>query len=233
LDSIDLENNFPRHIAIIMDGNGRWATRKMLPRIMGHRQGVQTIKNIVKTAHKLKIKVLSLYAFSTENWKRPKDEIATLFEILLIFIKKDFQEFIDNNVKLRILGDFSKFPPNVFKEINNVLEATKNNTGLQLNIALNYGAREELIYAFQKLSKKGIEKPTEQDISDVLYTSGQPDPDLLIRTSGEMRISNFLLWQIAYSEIYCTDTLWPDFSAEDFKDAIVSYQKRQRRFGGL
>jgi undecaprenyl diphosphate synthase len=216
-----------------MDGNGRWAKKRFLPRVLGHRQGAQVVKDIVKACQKLKIEILSLYAFSTENWKRPEEEISALFDILLTFIKKDFQEFVQNNVKLRILGDLSRFPETVRKEINEVLKATSQNTGLQVNIALNYGARQELLRAFKNLNKKNIKVPNEEDISNELYTAGQPDPDLLIRTSGEMRVSNFLLWQIAYSEIYITQKLWPDFSQKDLEEAIIDFQKRQRRFGGL
>ncbi|MDR3048417.1 MAG: isoprenyl transferase [Elusimicrobiota bacterium] len=228
-----MKSAIPRHIAIIMDGNGRWAKKRFLPRVLGHRQGAQVVKDIVKACQKLKIEILSLYAFSTENWKRPEEEISALFDILLTFIKKDFQEFVQNNVKLRILGDLSRFPETVRKEINEVLKATSQNTGLQVNIALNYGARQELLRAFKNLNKKNIKVPNEEDISNELYTAGQPDPDLLIRTSGEMRVSNFLLWQIAYSEIYITQKLWPDFSQKDLEEAIIDFQKRQRRFGGL
>ncbi|MDR0822304.1 MAG: isoprenyl transferase [Endomicrobium sp.] len=228
-----MANSFLRHIAIIMDGNGRWAKKRFLPRVLGHRQGAQTVKNIVRACQNLNIEILSLYAFSTENWKRPEEEISALFDILLTFIKRDFQEFVENNVKLRILGDLSKFPENVRKEINELLIATSKNSGLQVNIALNYGARQELIRAFKKLNEKGIKEPAETDISNELYTAGQPDPDLLIRTSGEMRVSNFLLWQIAYSEIYITEKFWPDFTQKDLEEAIADFQKRQRRFGGI
>jgi undecaprenyl diphosphate synthase len=233
LSNLDLANSFLRHIAIIMDGNGRWAKKRFLPRVLGHRQGAQTVKNIVRACQNLNIEILSLYAFSTENWKRPEEEISALFDILLTFIKRDFQEFVENNVKLRILGDLSKFPENVRKEINELLIATSKNSGLQVNIALNYGARQELIRAFKKLNEKGIKEPAETDISNELYTAGQPDPDLLIRTSGEMRVSNFLLWQIAYSEIYITEKFWPDFTQKDLEEAIADFQKRQRRFGGI
>jgi undecaprenyl diphosphate synthase len=223
----------PAHIAIIMDGNGRWAKKRFLPRTFGHKAGVKTVKEIVKASKSFGIKVLTLYAFSTENWKRPEKEVSTLFDLLLQFLKKDFQEFIDGGVKLRILGDISKFPDNLQDEIKRVLQATKDNKDIELNIALNYGARQELIYAFRQLLDKGIKEPTQEDISSLLYTRGQPDPDLLIRTSGELRISNFLLWQIAYSEIYVTDKLWPDFAKEDLEAAIIDFQKRKRRFGGL
>ncbi|AKL97652.1 isoprenyl transferase [Endomicrobium proavitum] len=223
----------PLHVAIIMDGNGRWAKRRALPRVFGHKQGVKTVKNIVKAADALGIKVLTLYAFSTENWKRPQKEIGALFSLLKQFIKIDFKEFADAGIRLRILGDLKKFPKDLQKEIIEVVKTTSRNKGLQLNIALNYGARQELARAFNLAIKKGVKKVSDKIISSFLYTAGQPDPDLLIRTSGEQRISNFLLWQIAYSEIYVTKKLWPDFSDKDLKEAIKEYQKRERRFGGI
>ncbi|GMO65211.1 MAG: isoprenyl transferase [Endomicrobiia bacterium] len=223
----------PGHVAIIMDGNGRWAKKKSLPRIFGHKQGVKTIKEIVKAANGLGVKVLSLYAFSTENWKRPQSEIKSLFSLFRQFVRKELRELNDLGVRLRILGDLSKFPENVKSEIKNACIITSQNTKFELNIALNYGARQEIIRAFEIMTKQGIKKPTEEIVSSFLYTCGQSDPDLLIRTSGELRVSNFLLWQIAYSEIYVTDKLWPDFTQDDLKIAIVAFQKRRRRFGGL
>jgi undecaprenyl diphosphate synthase len=216
-----------------MDGNGRWAKQKSLPRILGHKQGVKTVKNIVKAASGLGIRVLTLYAFSTENWKRPQSEIEALFSLLSFFIRKESKELNGLGVCLRILGDLSKFPENIKTEIENVCKITSKNTGLLLNIALNYGARQELIRAFGEMLKQGVKNPTQGIVSSFLYTAGQPDPDLLIRTSGEFRVSNFLLWQIAYSEIYVTDKLWPDFTKQDLEDAILEFQKRERRFGGL
>jgi undecaprenyl diphosphate synthase len=216
-----------------MDGNGRWAKQKSLPRIFGHKQGVETVKKIVKAANSLGIKVLTLYAFSTENWKRPQNEIEALFSLLSLFIRKEFKELNSLGVCLRILGDLSKFPENIKTEIEDVCKITSKNAGLQLNIALNYGARQELIRAFGEMLKRGVKNPTQEIVSSFLYTAGQSDPDLLIRTSGEFRISNFLLWQIAYSEIYVTDKLWPDFTKQDLEDAILEFQKRERRFGGL
>jgi len=216
-----------------MDGNGRWAKKRSLPRILGHRQGVKTVKEIVKASGSLGIRVLTLYAFSTENWKRPQGEIKGLFSLLIRFLKKELKELHKNSVKLKILGDLAKFPDEVQKELNGACELTEKNTGLQLNIALNYGARQEILYAFEKMTKSGIKNLTEENVSNFLYTAGQPDPDLLIRTSGEMRISNFLLWQIAYSEIYVTEKLWPDFTGKDLQKAIIEYQKRERRFGGI
>ena len=226
-------SKIPAHVAIIMDGNGRWAKKKSLPRIFGHRQGVKTVKNIVKAADSLGIKVLTLYAFSTENWKRPAVEVKALFSLLVQFLKKEFAELNEKGVRLRILGDISKLPENARKELDKACKETAENSGLQLNIALNYGARQEIIRAFRSIAEKGITNPDEDDISNALYTAGQPDPDLLIRTSGELRVSNFMLWQIAYCEIYVTDRLWPDFSRKDLEEAIIDFQKRERRFGGI
>jgi len=232
LSEIDF-SKIPAHVAIIMDGNGRWAKKKSLPRIFGHRQGVKTVKNIVKAADSLGIKVLTLYAFSTENWKRPAVEVKALFSLLVQFLKKEFAELNEKGVRLRILGDISKLPENARKELDKACKETAENSGLQLNIALNYGARQEIIRAFRSIAEKGITNPDEDDISNALYTAGQPDPDLLIRTSGELRVSNFMLWQIAYCEIYVTDRLWPDFSRKDLEEAIIDFQKRERRFGGI
>jgi undecaprenyl diphosphate synthase len=216
-----------------MDGNGRWAEKRSLPRSFGHKQGVKTVKKIVKAASNLGIRVLTLYAFSAENWKRPHSEIKELFSLIIQFIKKELERLNDYGIKLRILGDLSKFSENIRNEVENASKITSQNKGLELNIALNYGARQELIHAFEEMSKQNIKKPTEEIISSFLYTAGQPDPDLLIRTSGEFRISNFLLWQIAYCEIYVTDKLWPDFTQRDLETAVSEFQKRERRFGGL
>lgn len=232
LEKIDLAK-LPKHIAIIMDGNGRWAKSKFLPRFIGHTNGVKTVKNIVELSRKLNIKVLTLYAFSTENWQRPQEEISGLISLLITYLKSEIESMIKNQISFRILGDISRFPKEVQDEIANVCNKTKDNTGLVLNIALNYGARQEIIKAFKSLYENKIDNPTEEDISNSLYTKGLPDPDLLIRTSGEMRISNFLLWQIAYAEIYITNVLWPDFSEEEFYKAILEYQKRDRRFGSI
>jgi undecaprenyl diphosphate synthase len=216
-----------------MDGNGRWAKKRSLPRTFGHKQGVKTIKKIVKTASSLGIKVLTLYAFSTENWKRPKSEIKALMVLLKYFLSKEVEELNKEDVKLRVLGDLSRFSEDIKIEIKKACDLTCNNTGLNLNMALNYGARQEILQAFEKMLKQGIKKPTEAILSSFLYTKGQPDPDLVIRTSGEFRISNFFLWQIAYSEIYIVDKLWPDFSKKDLESAIINFQSRQRRFGGV
>jgi undecaprenyl diphosphate synthase len=216
-----------------MDGNGRWAKEKSLPRVFGHMQGVKTVKKIVKAASNLGIKILTLYTFSTENWKRPQTEIKTLFSLFEEFLIKESKELSTFGIKLRILGDLSKFPKNMRTEIENVCKITSKNSELELNIALNYGARQELIQAFEKIFRQCIKKPTEKIVSSFLYTTGQPDPDLLIRTSGEFRVSNFLLWQIAYTEFYITDKLWPDFTEKDLENAILEFQKRKRRFGGI
>ena len=231
-EQIDL-SKLPKHIAIIMDGNGRWAKKKFLPRIIGHTNGVKTVKEIVQCARELNIKVLTLYAFSTENWIRPKDEVAGIMNLLKTHLKSELETMLSNKISFNVLGDISKFSKDLQDEIINVMERTKDNKEMTLNVALNYGARQELVRAFKLLQEKNVTDITEQDITDNLYTKGMPDPDLLIRTSGEMRISNFLLWQIAYSEIYITDVLWPDFTKEEFYKAIIEYQKRERRFGGI
>ncbi|MDR0723704.1 MAG: isoprenyl transferase [Endomicrobium sp.] len=220
-------------MAIIMDGNGRWAKKKSLPRAFGHKQGVKTVKKIVKAANSLGVKVLTLYAFSTENWKRPESEIRALMVLLKYFLSKEIDELDRENVNIKILGDLSKFSEDIKIEVEKACKLTSDNTGLKLNIALNYGARQEILQAYEKMLKQGIKKPTEEVLSSFLYTAGLPDPDLLIRTSGEFRVSNFLLWQIAYSEIYIVDKLWPDFTAQDFEIAIKNFQNRQRRFGGI
>jgi undecaprenyl diphosphate synthase len=216
-----------------MDGNGRWAEKRSLPRSFGHKRGAETVKKIVEAAVYLGIRILTLYAFSTENWKRPQSEIKELFFLIIQFIKKELEELNNYGIKLRILGDLSKFPENIRTEIESAIKITSQNTQLELNIALNYGARQELIHAFEEMSKQNIKEPTEEVVSSFLYTAGQPDPDLLIRTSGEFRVSNFLLWQIAYCEIYVIDKLWPDFTQRDLETAVSEFQKRERHFGGL
>jgi undecaprenyl diphosphate synthase len=217
-----------------MDGNGRWAIKQSLPRVFGHKRGMETVKTIIQVAKSIGIKILTLYAFSTENWKRPKIEIDSLLSLLIQFLQDETSKFIKTGIRLRILGDLSKFPQYIRNELNKICKLmSKNTPHFELNIALNYGARQELVHAFKEMLKHGIDDPTEQTISSFLYTAGQPDPDLVIRTSGEFRISNFLLWQIAYSEIYVTSKLWPDFTENDLKAAISEFQKRERRFGGV
>jgi undecaprenyl diphosphate synthase len=227
----------PVHIAIIMDGNGRWAMEKGLSRIAGHRAGVSSVREIVKLCSELGIKVLTLYAFSTENWKRSKVEVRAIMSLLRIFLKKEIMELNTNNVKLMAIGRLSKLPSPVLKELKNCMRITHRNTGLILNLALNYGGRAEIIDGIKKLvsgmqkDKCSISDLDENLFSRCLYTSELPDPDLLIRTSGEMRVSNFLLWQISYAEMWNTPVLWPDFSREELLRAIAEYQTRKRRFG--
>ncbi|MBQ5403153.1 MAG: isoprenyl transferase [Bacteroidales bacterium] len=227
----------PSHVAVIMDGNGRWAKKHGKPRLEGHAQGAKAARGVVETAHKLGIKYITLYAFSLENWNRPEAEVCGLMSLLTSSIAREFNDLIKNNVRLLTIGDSSFLDENVRKEIDGVVNASAKNTGLTVVIALSYGSRNEILNASKKLLKKYEEKPfdisslSEKDFADCLYTAQIPDPELLIRTSGEYRISNFLLWQISYSELYFTDTLWPDFSEEDFCKAIYDYQQRERRFG--
>ncbi len=235
-DTINLE--IPKHIAIIMDGNGRWAKKRELPRTLGHKAGVESLKEIVKYADEIGIKILTVYAFSTENWSRPKEEVEYLINYLLIeFLKKEINELHRNNVKIEMLGDIEPLPNITKREIIKAIELTKPNTGLKFNIALNYGGRNELVNAFKEVAQmieSGILKAddiSESLISDHLYTPNEPD--LIIRTGGEKRISNFLIWQSIYSELYFTDVLWPDFKRENLNKAIVDYQSRCRRYGGL
>lgn len=232
-------NNIPRHIAIIMDGNGRWAKEKKLPRTAGHKAGIESIRGIVKECSKLGIKYLTLYAFSTENWKRPVEEVTALMKLLVEYLKGEFAELNANNVVINFIGDISKLPLICQKELKNAYEKTKNNTGLVLNLALNYGGRDDIVNAFKKMYKDlkfgrlKEEDICETTISSYLYTAGMPDPDIIIRPSGEQRLSNFLLWQCAYSEFWTSDIKWPDFKKEHLRQAIVDYQKRDRRYGGV
>lgn len=224
----------PEHIAIIMDGNGRWAKQRHLPREAGHRQGAVAAKEIIRASMDLGIRVLTLYAFSTENWQRPRIEIKALFRLLKLFIKDNLSDLISGNIKLRCIGDLASFPPDLQNIVNTAVTKTAGNTGMQLNIALNYGGRQELIRAVNKIIVSGIKPPVSEKIfEDYLDTAGIPDPDLLIRTSGENRISNFLLWQLAYTEFYITEVLWPNFDRAELVKAIEIYSKRDRRFGGL
>ena len=230
------KDKVPGHIAIIMDGNGRWAVEKGLPRKEGHRRGVETVRSVVKNSNELGIKVLTLFAFSTENWRRPVGEINYLMSLPEIYFKSELPELMRNNVKVNLLGSKERLPGKVQKTIDEGAEATKNNTGMILNFALNYGARTEIIKAVNRLlvdAKEGKISGTvdEAVFEKYLYTASLPDPDLLIRTSGELRISNFLLWQLAYSELWFTDVYWPDFSKRHLLNAVYDYQQRKRRFG--
>jgi undecaprenyl diphosphate synthase len=232
-------NRLPGHVAIIMDGNGRWAGRRHLPRIAGHRAGVKAARDVIETCARLHLPCLTLYAFSLENWRRPESEVDFLMRLLREYLKRELPSLKKNNIRMRFIGRHRELPEGVQKDIEEAMRVTAGNTGMKLVVALNYGGRAELTDAFNALVEKaranrsGDFRVDEQAISDHLYTAGLPDPDLLIRTSGEMRVSNFLLWQIAYAEIYVTETLWPDFSRARLLEALIDYQKRERRYGGL
>lgn len=235
---IDL-NNLPKHIAVIMDGNGRWAKKQGAKRIFGHRNAIEAVRQITESCAELGIKHLTLYAFSTENWSRPRAEVKGLMELLVSTIKKETATLTKNNVRLTSIGDFDSLPKNCQRELNESVELTKDNTGLNLILALSYSGRWEILTAVKELLKDvkketiGLDDINYDTFSNYLCTKNIPDPELLIRTSGEMRISNFLLWQIAYTELYITDVLWPDFRKENLYEAIVAYQKRERRFGKI
>jgi undecaprenyl diphosphate synthase len=236
IDSID-QTNLPKHLAIIMDGNGRWAKQQGFLRAFGHENGTKSVKKTITTCAKLGIEYLTLYAFSTENWNRPKLEVEALMKILINSLKKELVTLQENNIKLNAIGNLEKLPKSAQKELLDVIDKTKNNTRLTLTLALSYGSREELVNAVRIISDKvknniiSIDAIDDSIINEHLYTQNLPDVDLLIRTSGEHRISNFLLWQIAYAELYFTNVLWPDFKDQDLYEAIISYQKRERRFG--
>jgi undecaprenyl diphosphate synthase len=227
------KNEMPSHIAIIMDGNGRWAKKKNLPRIEGHKAAIEAVRSTVEASAKLKIKYLSLFAFSTENWKRPKEEITALMELLKIYLDKELETMIKNNISFNYIGRIEGLDKEVQKKLSYTKEITKNNDGLKLYLALNYSGRAEIIDAIKKILKNPPKKIDENVIPKYFYDPLLPEPDLLIRTSGEMRISNFFLWQIAYTEIYVTPVLWPDFREKDLLEAIKDYQRRERRFGGI
>jgi len=229
----------PKHIAIIMDGNGRWAAQRGLPRIMGHKEGYETLRDIVRACDKLGVAALTLYTFSTENWRRPKEETDLLMQLIEAATRNELASMQENNVRLRVSGRFSDLPESVQKALTEVIEATANNTGLVLNLAINYGGRQEILDAVQETCRRVRDQQldpadiSEQYFSGLLYTAGLPDPDLLIRTAGELRVSNFLLWQIAYAEIWVTPTLWPDFTPAELVRAIADYQTRVRKFGAV
>lgn len=232
-----IKEKLPNHIAIIMDGNGRWANKRSFKRIFGHREGMESVKEIVRACRELEIKALTLYAFSSQNWQRPELEVKALMSLLKKYVRSEVNELNEKNVRLQGIGELSKLPKSVIKVFNEAVEITKNNTGMVLSVALSYGGREEILNAVLKIANKiktgelSSADLTEVTISENLYTAGLPDPDLLIRTSGELRVSNFLLWQIAYSEIYVTDVLWPDFRKDDLYRALIEFQNRKRRFG--
>ena len=225
----------PEHIAIIMDGNGRWANRRSLPRVAGHKAGIGPVRSTVESCARLGIKALTLYAFSVENWKRPRTEVNTLMMLLKRYIRLELSTLLKNNIQFRVIGRSEDLAPDVRHELEIGIRQTANNTGMQFNIALNYGGRAEIVDAARRAIASGLaaDDLDERRFSEFLYTSGQPDPDLLIRTSGEMRVSNFLLWQIAYAEIWVTETLWPDFRRRHLLEAVIAYQKRDRRYGGI
>ena len=233
------KDNLPRHIAIIMDGNGRWANVRGLPRIAGHREGVRTVRKITQICGELGIQTLTLYTFSSENWKRPVAEVGALMKLLVTSLRKEVSDLMKNNVRFTVIGDMNKFDQQIQNEIKNAFQKTKNNSGLNLNLALSYGSRQEILYATRKLVEKvtlgeiEIKDISEDLFSQMLHTKDLIDPDLLIRTGGEFRISNFLLWQIAYTEIHITDLCWPEFDKQDLINAIYDYQNRERRFGKI
>ena len=231
--------SLPKHVAIIMDGNGRWAKKRGLPRSLGHRAGVEMIRSAVKTCSSLGIKVLTVYAFSTENWKRPLEEVEVLMKLLTEYLQQETAELNSKNVRIRAIGKQEDLPLVAQKELERAKKLTENNTGLILNLALNYGGRVEILNAVRKIASLvqagecKVEEIDEELFGSFLYTFGLPDPDLLIRTSGEMRVSNYLLWQLAYTELYITETLWPDFNKVELLKALLNYQQRDRRYGGL
>ena len=228
-------DRLPRHIAVIMDGNGRWAAQRHLPRVEGHRAGIDSVRDIVETSARIGIPVLTLYAFSVENWKRPVTEVSTLMSLLKRYLRLELNTLLRNDIRFKVIGRFDELAPDVQAELKAAEDRTASNTGMQFNIALNYGGRAEIVEAARRMLASGIDPEAldEARFAGFLYTAGQPDPDLLIRTSGEMRVSNFLLWQIAYAEIWVTETLWPDFRRRHLLEAIIDFQKRDRRYGGI
>lgn len=237
IEGVKSKGNIPNHIAIIMDGNGRWAKKRNLPRIAGHHRGVETVRQIVEACASLGVKILTLYAFSTENWKRPKEEVSTLMRLMVKSLKSETDELHKNKIKLISIGDSKSLPDIVRRELNSAIEKTSHNDKMILNLALSYSGRWELVEAVKTISKEVLagnldpDQINEQTVESNLTTAGLPEPDLMIRTSGEFRISNFLLWQLAYSEIFISDVLWPEFRSKHLIEAVIDYQKRERRFG--
>ena len=233
-ENVDIDlNNLPRHIGFIMDGNGRWAKKRGLPRSAGHKAGAESLKKIITEANNLGVKYATVYAFSTENWKRPKEEVDYLMSLLMDYLVNAEKTLAGENVVIRAIGSRKELSEEMQRQIIKTEEFTKNNTGIVMNIALNYGGRDEIVNAVKQIAKEGIKDIDEKTIEDRLYTAGQPDVDLLIRTSGEQRLSNFMLWQVSYAEMWFTNKLWPDFKPKDLRQAILDYQGRGRRFGGL
>jgi len=237
-DGLDA-SKLPGHVAIIMDGNGRWAEKRLMNRIKGHQAGAETVRRIVRTCREIGIPILTLYAFSTENWQRPKIEVATLMSLLKKFLDSEQNEMLENNIRLNAIGQLENLPEDVRISLKRTMELTGKNEGMILNLALSYGGRAEIVDMVKAIVGKARDGKMDPDsitpeiVVDHLYTRGMPDPDLLIRTSGEMRISNFLLWQIAYTEIFITDTLWPDFGKDEFIKILIDFQRRERRFGNV
>ncbi len=237
IDKIKRSGKVPKHVAIIMDGNGRWAKSHGFPRVVGHQEGIKTVRRVVETSAELDVEYLTLYTFSTENWQRPQDEVSTLMQLIVKSLRNEIDDLHKNDIRITAIGDLSKLPPEVQRELYESFERTENNKRMTLNLALSYSGRLELINAVKTISEKvknnelSVDEINEKVIASHLFTKNMPDPDLLIRTGGEMRVSNFLLWQIAYAEIYVTQRLWPDFSASDYLDAIEDYGRRERRFG--
>jgi len=234
-----VKNNIPQHIAIIMDGNGRWAKKRNLPRVAGHKAGVETLRDVIERGGDLGVKHMTFYAFSTENWKRPEDEVMGLMNLLVAYLKSETKKLHDNNIKINVIGDVSRLPKLAQKELKKSMDLTANNSSMTVHIALNYGSRDEIVRAVKRIStdvKEGrldVDGIDEALVSSNLYTAGTPDPDLMIRTSGEVRLSNFLLWQFAYTEFVFTDMYWPDFDGDALEKAIEEYQNRHRRFGKI
>ena len=228
-------DRLPVHVAVIMDGNGRWAAQRHLPRVEGHRAGIESVRDVVEASARLGIQVLTLYAFSVENWKRPPAEVSVLMGLLKRYLRLELDTLLANDIRFQVIGQPSQLAADVRHELAVAQERTQSNRGMLFNIALNYGGRSEIVEAARRAIAEGIQSQDldESKFAEFLYTAGQPDPDLLIRTSGEMRVSNFLLWQIAYAEIWVTETLWPDFRARHLLEAILNYQKRDRRYGGI
>jgi undecaprenyl diphosphate synthase len=228
-------DRLPRHVAIIMDGNGRWAGQRHLPRVEGHRAGIDAVRDVIEASARVGLEVLTLYAFSVENWKRPAAEVNTLMMLLKRYVRSELHTLLSNNIRFNVIGRAQELAPDIVEELGEAAQKTAANSGMLFNIALNYGGRSEIVDAVRRAMTAGTAPDAldEQTLSRFMYTAGQPDPDLLIRTSGEMRVSNFLLWQIAYAEIYVTETLWPDFRCRHLLEALVAYQKRDRRYGGI
>jgi undecaprenyl diphosphate synthase len=228
-------DRLPAHIAVIMDGNGRWAAQRHLPRVEGHRAGIDAVRDTVETAARLGIRVLTLYAFSVENWKRPRAEVTTLMLLLKRYLRSELNTLLRNEIRFNVIGRMQELGPDVQEELQLAMGRTRDNGGMLFNLALNYGGRAEIVDAVRRAIASGVaaDQLDESRFASFLYTAGQPDPDLLIRTSGEMRVSNYLLWQTAYADIYVTDTLWPDFRRHHLLEAVLAYQKRERRYGGI